>query len=206
MERRKQKRREKTERTGGYLTCISIAFLAGGLLGCAAALRLGRTGTDTLAAYIRQYLSAVQSGTSGTVSLPLTVWDAVRFPMITVLLGFTAFGMVGIPALLFARGFLLSFSVACFAGIFGRTGGVLAFLLLGASGAAAIPVLFLLAVQGMETGRNIWVRLRTGKQEGRIISRRSAVCLIACGAALAACVLFDWLFSPALLRAAAEML
>ena len=206
MERRIQKRREKTEQTGACLACISIAFLLGGVLGCAAALRFGRTGTDALAAYIRQYLSAVQSGAAGTASLSLVVWEAVRFPMMAVLLGFTVFGMIGIPALLFVRGFLLSFSAACFVGMFGRTGGILAFLLLGASGAAAIPVLFLLAVQGMETGRSIWVRLRTGKQEGRIVPRRSIVCLIVCGAALAACVLFDWLFSPALLRAAAEML
>lgn len=181
------------------LLAVGLAFLAGGLLGCGMALKTGEGGNSALAGYIQNCLQ-IWNGNGRTVSLPLLVWETVRFPAAAAALGFTALGVVGIPVLFFARGFLLAFSISSFVGIFGVSGGWMAFLLLGASGVAAVAPLFLLGRQGFAASRALLRRFLGGRREGVVYTRAYFALCGGCALFLLCCILFDYFAVPVLLR------
>ena len=200
MRRRKPVRDEVAHIYLVPLAIIGTAFLLGGLLGCAAALHLNSGGSEALSQYIRGYLETVQSGLAPAPDVITVAWKASRFLLLAVLLGFTALGVAGMPLLFLVRGFLLSFSVTCFVSMFGGRGGLLAFLLLGVSGVATIPPLFLLGVQGMSASRRLLRRCLGGQRDGPIYSKRYFFRWGGCAAAVVMCVLFDLFAVPGLLR------
>ena len=130
------------------LVVLSAAFLLGGVAGCALAACVGGGGSESLTTYIQGYWSAAQAGLTEPPALPAVIWETVRWPGLTVLLGFTALGFIGIPVLFAVRGFLLSFTISSFVRMFGMAGGGMAFLLFGITSLFALPALFVLGVQG----------------------------------------------------------
>ena len=69
--------------------------------------------------YLSRYFEIAAQGSGVEPGLLSSAWDLIRWPLASFLLGVSAFGVVGIPALLALRGFLLAYSAAIFARLFG---------------------------------------------------------------------------------------
>ena len=103
---------------GGFFPALAIVgafFLAGGLAGCILASCVDGGGGESLSAYLQSFLSAARAGAVDAPAVLSLVWSTIRWPLLALLLGFTALGLLGLPILFAARGFLLAFSIASFA-------------------------------------------------------------------------------------------
>lgn len=186
------------------LVILSVSFLIGAIAGCLLAGGVAEAENGTLATYVEGYLAAARSGTLTAPHLLSVLWETMRWPLLTVLLAFTALGVIGIPVLFAVRGFLLSFAVASFVRVLGGAGSILAFLLFGLTGLLTVPVLFVLGAQGFTACRILASRLvgerrRTGAPYGRGYFLRCALCF----GVLAACVCLEQTVLPALLSVVA---
>lgn len=128
---------------------------------------------------LRGGISSRRSGGEITApALASLVWDTVRWPLLALLLGFTALGLLGLPLLFAVRGFLLAFSIASFVRLFGGAGCLLALLVFGVSGALSVPVLFVLGVQGLLAARvlagRVWGMGKTLRPMGNSIFSAAA--------------------------------
>ena len=123
---------------------LSLFFLCGIFAGQALAARGAVVVGGELTKYLRRYVTI-----DGSVSLR-TVLSAIllylRYPMVVALLGFSSIGIAIIPAITTALGFFLSFSVSCFAAVFGSDGVLLAAAVLGVRCLVMLPCYFLVAV------------------------------------------------------------
>ena len=181
-------------------------FLAGGLAGCILASCVDGGGGESLSAYLQSFLSAARAGAVDAPAVLSLVWSTIRWPLLALLLGFTALGLLGLPILFAARGFLLAFSIASFVRLFGSTGCLLAFLVFGITGAVAIPALFVLGVQSLLAARVLASRFLG---EGKRPSPYGKAYFLRCGgcaAALCVCVLLEQLVVPALISGMAGLL
>lgn len=95
--------------------------------------------------YLSRYFQAAGQGRAVEPSLWLSVWELIRWPLAAFLLGSTALGALGLPILLGARGFLLSFSAATLARLFGLPGVAASLAAFGVTALVAIPVLFVVS-------------------------------------------------------------
>lgn len=157
-------------------------------------------GGEALAAYIESYLAAAHEGAAQVPALFPLAWHVARWALLALALSFTALGLIGIPALFAARGFLLSFAICSFVLVLGPAGYVVAFLLVGLGGLLEIPALFMIGTRGMLAGRRLAGR-PTGAQGRRaaVLGREALLWYGICAAALAACVLVQMMVAPALL-------
>lgn len=125
------------------LAFLGICFAAGALGGF---LFSGWSGSDpALPDYLRRCFEAAGQGSGMEPSLWSSVWELLRWPLAAFLLGSTALGAAGVPLLLGARGFLLSFAAATFARLFGLPGMAAALTAFGVSALIAVPVLFVVS-------------------------------------------------------------
>ena len=92
------------------LVVTAVFFTLGGLFGCLMAFRAQGGGGDALTAYLDQFLASAREGALVLPALPGLIWRSVRWPLAVFLFGFTALGLIGIPALSALRGFFLAFS------------------------------------------------------------------------------------------------
>ena len=188
------------------LAVTAVCFFLGGVAGCVLAANVGGGGNDSLTAYVQGFLDAARAGeTSSPALLPL-LWEVLRWPLFTVVLGFTALGLIGIPILFSVRGFLLSFAISSFVRSFSGAGARLAFLVFGVSGLAAVPALFVLGVQGLVAARSLAGRVlgegRRSSPFGRAYFLRCGVC----AGAFCVCILLEYLAVPALVAGMAGLL
>lgn len=188
------------------LVLLSACFLAGGVAGCLVAAQVGGAGETSLNDYLNAFLRAAQAGRVDAPALWAQVWDTLRWPLLALLLGFTALGVLGLPALFAVRGFLLAFSISSFLRAFGGPGWLLAWLVFGLGGALCLPALFVLGVQSFLSARTMAARAR-GEGKGTALWGRD--CLIRCALCMGAvcvCVLLERTAVPALLSGAAGAL
>lgn len=181
---------------------LGALFVMGGFGGCLAAGFVAGESGAVLEEYLKAYLSLAQSGTA-QVSLWAVVWEQIRFPLVLLLLGFTAAGVVCIPLVFCVRGFLFSFSVACFCRLFGWAGLVPTVFLFGVPALLWAPVFFVLGMQGMAGAYDMLRRSRGESCDPAFFRmhywRRCALCVLA----LAACAVLEYLALPDLVGAAA---
>lgn len=188
------------------LLILTVSFLLGGLVGCALAASVGGAGSESLSAYIRNYIAASEAGLTTPPELLPLIWEVCRWPLMTMILGFTAVGIVGVPVLFAVRGFLFSFAVSAFVRMFGTSGEILAVLIFGFTGLLEIPVLFVLGVQSLSTawtltGRAFHFRMHLpGIGQSYIL--RCGICALV----LAVCVLLKYIAVPAFLSTVAGRL
>ena len=168
---------------------LTSLFLAGGLAGCRMASWVGGSGSEGLASYIRSYLLAAQEGVGSSPSIFELCWDVFRYPVIVLVLGFTALGVIGIPLVFAARGFFLSFAISSFVRMFGGHGLLLAAVVFGIPGVISIPVLFVLGAQGWRASRTLAERL---SHNGRRASSYDRLYWTRCGACAAVLLLCVW--------------
>lgn len=188
------------------LATTSICFFLGGLAGVVLAANVGGSGTDSLSAYIRAFLAAAKAGTTTAPTIIPLVWEVFRWPLFTIIFGFTALGLIGIPVLFTVRGFLLSFSISSFIHMLGGTGGLLALLVFGVSGLVAVPSLFILGVQGLAASRSlaggVLGESRRNSPFGKAYFLRCGMC----AGAFCVCVLLEYLVVPAFVAGLASIL
>ena len=110
-----------------------------------------------------------------------------------------AAGIVLLPGLTAAFGFFLSFSVCCFAAVFGPEGVLLAAAVMGLRCAVTLPCYFLLAVPAWESACLPRGKRRNGWDRGRWV-RLGAVCLALLAGLWAELMLSPWLLDAALAR------
>lgn len=185
---------------------LGMMFMLGGLGGCLAAGFIDGESGVALEEYLNTYLTLAQAqGENARVNLGAVVWDLIRFPLAVLLFGFTALGVVSIPVVFCVRGFLLSFSVACFFRLFGWMGCVPAALLFGLPALLWAPSFFVLGMQAMGGACDM---LRRGRGEDCNPSffrmhywQRCALCVLM----LAACAVLEYLALPALVGKAASV-
>ena len=158
---------------------------------------------ESLAAYVEGFLRAAQAWEITAPALASLVWDTVRWPLLALLLGFTALGLLGLPLLFAVRGFLLAFSIASFVRLFGGVGCLLALLVFGVSGALSVPVLFVLGVQGLLAARvlagRVWGDGKTPPPYGKLYFFRCGACAVA----LCVSLLLDCFVVPGLVSSLA---
>lgn len=188
------------------LVCLTVCFAVGAVAGCLFAGALGEASQVRLTAYLRDYLTALRDGDVILPSLFSTVWELSRWPLLAFLLGFTALGVPGLPAVFLVRGFLMSYSAAVFVRLFGGAGLLAALGAFGVSGLFSLPALFILGVDalgsaGALAGGIVGESRRAPLLRPGQLARAGGCCgLLALGAAAQ-----SWL-TPVLLRTAAELL
>lgn len=188
------------------LLVLTVSFLLGGLVGCALAASVGGAGSESLSAYIRNYMAASEAGLTNPPELLPLIWEVSRWPLLTLILGFTALGVVGIPVLFALRGFLFSFAFSAFVRMFGTTGEILAVLIFGFTGLLEIPVLFVLGVQSFSSACNLTGRGPRLRMHMPVFSRSYFLRCGVCALVLGVCVLLKYIAVPAFLNIVAERL
>ncbi len=182
---------------------LALFFVLGVLCGYACSGRCA-VGTDgELRRYLDGYLSLASEGSLCVETIARTLVCFLRAPFLVFLLGFASVGVVALPLLLAAQGFLLSFSLFCFAGAMGREGFALVLALFAIRVLFVAPCTFLLGTAALEKSRALALFSLGGGRRVRPVSYeasywyRFAVC---CVCLLIGCVLELWLV-PLLLAA-----
>lgn len=188
------------------LFCLTVCFAVGGAGGCVFAGRLGTEIQTRLLDYFSDYFAVLNGNTTAGFSSLSAVWEILRWPLLTFFLGFTALGVIGLPAVFCVRGFLLSYAVAVLVRLYGTGGMAVSLAVFGVSGFLVLPALFILGVDSFRGAGAMAVKLtgdskRTSPPEqGRLLR---AGC---CGALLVAASVLQLHLTPVLLTAAVKLL
>ena len=189
---------------GAALVLLGVVFLAGGTVGCLFAGLADGAGGASLASYLADYLTLAANGTVDRSFWPV-LWQEARYFLTAAVLGLTALGVAGIPAVLCVRGFFLGFSAACFCRVFGLAGLIPAAVQFGLPALLWAPALFLTGVQGVLSARCFLLRALGDTRGGQPFSTAYWLRLVGCAALVLACALAECAAVPVLLRAAARV-
>lgn len=185
------------------LLCLTVCFAVGSAGGCIFAGRLGPDTQTRLLDYFGGYFTAILDESEAVSPSALSaVWEILRWPVLTFLLGFTALGVVGLPAVFCVRGFLLSYAAAVLVRLYGVTGLAVSLAVFGVSTFLVLPALFILGVDSFRGAGTLAVRQagEAGRTPGRLMR---AGC---CGVLLAVASALQLRLTPVLLAAAVKLL
>ena len=132
----------------GVLAQLCGLFMLGGVAGCLYAGLAASDGAFALRDFLTDYLALTGADRLSPSLWPL-LWAEFRWLLAIALLGFTALGSMGVPALFFVRGFLFSFSVGCFCRVFGWPGLLPALALFGLPALMWAPAFFWAGIQSL---------------------------------------------------------
>lgn len=203
MERR-QVRRWALEGHLLWLVVLAVAFLLGGGLGLAFGCAVGGEGSQALSQYLTAYLELAAEGEIAIQPI-LIFWEGLKLPLLALVLGFTALGVVGLPLVLAIRGFSLVYGVTCLCRLLGAEGLLVGGVLFGLTALIAVPALFVLGVLGMEGG---WSLLRRSLGHRRSPLPYGGDYFLRCGGcvvAVAVSAVVEWLVVPSLLTTVARL-
>jgi len=191
MGKRERRDRAFSLEQSGAMVLLSVLFLLGGVLGCFFSRFLISIESESLVAYLVDYMLLAQEGQIKR-KLWNIVWNELRYVLLIVLFGMTPIKRVGVPLVLFLRGFFLSFSIGCLIQSFGTDGILLGTFFFLVPALCWGPALFLAAyrVISMDAsylGEKFW----------------STVGL--CGVLLASCISVEFWVVPTLLRIMARV-
>lgn len=175
------------------LTVLGICFSLGALGGFFFS-GWGRDNAELLD-YLRRYFQMAGQGIGAEPPLYMSIWDLARWPLAAFLMGSTALGALGIPILLGMRGFLLAFSAATFARLFGLPGIAASLAAFGVSALVAVPVLFVVSTDAFRQSLD-----RLSGERSSAWSQRTQA-LTPCGGLLVLAVALQQTLMPALLTA-----
>lgn len=129
------------------LLTVCFFFAAGAILGFILHGAVTPDDNQGLREYILQYAGLTAGKKLAPASLLSVAGIYFRYPLLVVLLGQAAAGVVLIPLLCLLQGCSLAFSVACFASALGRGGVLLALASFGLRWLLLLPCFFLLAAE-----------------------------------------------------------
>ena len=198
MARRKKWRVDLFYGRSAAMVLLACLFALGSVAGCISAGLICDPGGDLLN-YVRGYL-ALAAEDGARLHFLGVFWQLVRVPVLALLLGLTALGVVGIPVLFGAKGFALCYAISAFYRLLGPVGLAPAFVLFGLSALVWLPAMFGLGGQGMLSSYGF---LRRAMGDGRYPLGYDGGFLLRCGicaAALCLCVVIEYLAVPALLQ------
>lgn len=175
----------------GTLVFLSVLFLFGGIVGCFFSRFSIGVESESLVSYLADYMALVQKGEMRK-DFWNTAWNEFRYVLFIALFGMTPFKRVGVPLVLFLRGFFLSFSVGCLVQTFGAGGICLGAFLFLLPAFFWGPVLFLAAYRVISlnvpfSGEGFWILVGL------------------CGVLLAACISIEYWLVPVIFRAAVRV-
>jgi len=190
----------------GILLFIALAFAVGGLAGCIFAGAVSGTGTQAISSHIEAFLAGIQGDSLSPPGLLAASWSVLRWPVILMLLSVTSIGLICIPILFFARGFLFAFCIASFVRVLGSSGALFAILLLGVESLLTISALFVLGIHGLTLAS--WTSVERRKCGGLrsywhdpALALRHGICLIV----FSFCIIWEMFLGPILLSSAAAL-
>ena len=122
---------------------LGTAFVLGALLGLAAASLIGQESCDNLKQFFLSYTELTPGHTYTWAGFIHTLWYFARFPLLLLLAGFSALGVIAIPAALLWKGFSFSFAVSALVLLYGWPGLLAAAVFFGLADFVLIPILFL---------------------------------------------------------------
>ncbi len=148
---------------------LALFLVSGILVGYAFALRCAAGTADELRRLFDGYVAG--NGQEMTLETALrTVVCYLRAPVLAFLLGFASIGAIGLPLLLTAQGFVLSFSLFSFAAALGRDGFVLLLTLFALRLAFVLPATFLTAGAALDKARALLaLSLGRGKRAAPVL-------------------------------------
>lgn len=129
--------------------CVVLGVLIGHALACRS---MSATG-DELRRYFADYLALGAPRAFSLRALGEMLVCYFRAPLIVFLLGFSSVGLVLIPLVCVFQGFLLSFSLLCFALSLGRSGFPLLLALFGIRLAVVLPCTLVLGAAALGKAR-----------------------------------------------------
>ncbi len=145
MTARVRRRSKQTSPWDGLwqLGVLSGCFLLGACGGFLFSAGTGSSGE--LQRWLETRFRLYAAGEGPAPNVPAVLWDVFRWPAAAFALRFTALGAVGVPILMAARGFLLSFTAMVFVQMFGFPGAAAVLVLFSVTVLLVIPVLFVVA-------------------------------------------------------------
>ena len=151
---------------------------------------------EKLRQYVNGYIDLSAQADLDYAAVLRTIICFYRAPIAVFFFGFSAFGVIGVPVLLFAHGFLTSFSVSAFAEAMGRESFVLLVILFSIRLVFVLPCTFSLAVAAFDKSKILALLLSGGGKRTKTASSgsgywyRFAVCL---AILFLGCILELWL-------------
>ena len=205
-------RRNRRDRRGALpqhvpvpMLVLSAFIVLGVILGYVFALRSLQGSGGELKRYFDAFLSGGVNKTFSARTLGETLLCYFRAPVLAFLLGFASIGVIALPLLCACQGFLLSYSLFCFALSLGRGSFPLLLALFGIRLLAVLLCTLLLGNASLDKSRALLSLSLGGGGRGRAVSYGSAYWYrfgICCVCLLFAALLELWLVPQFLLLAA----
>mgnify|MGYP007069013384 CR=1 FL=1 len=187
------------------LAALAAFTVFGVIFGYVLALRASHCTGGELARYFAAFFSLGAQESFSARALCETLVCYFRAPGIVFLLGFASIGIVAVPLVCACQGFLLSYSLFCFALSLGRGSFPLLLALFGIRLLAVLPCTLLLGNASLDKSRVLLSLSLGGGGRGRAVSYGSAYWYrfgICCVCLLFAALLELWLVPQFLLLAA----
>ena len=199
----------RTIRLGGWdpnlirLLLLALAFLAGALGGHLYAGSCGEEAWEALGQYLGDYCRLYDGG-GVEISLLSCVVMYFGYAVLLFLLGFSAAGVVLIPALSGVFGFFTMYSVSCFVRCYGRAGAALALGAMVVRLVFTLPCFFLLAEAAWPLSTELFaLSFGRGKRSSPVLyGSRYFLWFVLCAVILALGVFCERLLTPLLFRLA----
>ena len=199
----------RTIRLGGWdpglvrLLLLALAFLGGALAGHLYAGSCGQEAWEALGQYLGDYCRLYDGGGIEISLLSCVVMD-VGYAVLLFLLGFSAAGVVLIPALSGMFGFFTMYTVSCFVRCYGRAGAALALGAMVVRLVFTLPCFFLLAGAAWPLSTELFsLSFGRGKRSSPVLyGSRYFLWFVLCGVVLALGVFCERMLTPLLFRLA----
>lgn len=121
------------------ILCLGCLFALGMLGGYIYAGYCGDSSQLALSEYLTGYCALYEAGAVQAVSLFTAVRLYFSYVLAAFLLGFLSIGVVVLPVLSGAYGFMTMFAVSCFVQVYGRSGSLLALAAFGPRALFSVP-------------------------------------------------------------------
>ena len=199
----------RTIRLGGWdpglvrLLLLALAFLGGALAGHLYAGSCGQEAREALGQYLGDYCRLYDGG-GIEISLLSCVVMYFGYAVLLFLLGFSAAGVVLIPALSGVFGFFTMYTVSCFVRCYGRAGAALALGAMVVRLVFTLPCFFLLAGAAWPLSTELFsLSFGRGKRSSPVLyGSRYFLWFVLCGVVLALGVFCERMLTPLLFRLA----
>lgn len=176
---------------------VLVLFLTGGIAcGFLASRRCLIHANDELRRYFEACLSQAEKREFSPVTVAQTLACYLRSTVLSFLFGFASIGVIVLPVLFFAQGFLLSFSLFSFAAALGRSGFPTLIALFGLRLLFVLPCALWMGAEAMDKAYAMSLLTLGGGKRLRAVSYGTAYWyrfVVCCVCLLLGCALELWL-------------
>ncbi len=197
--RKKNKTKEQSSAFDIRTLLLSAMFLCGVCAGCITVSYITGDSANVLNEYIKKEILVSASDITGKELFLKSAVSLCKYPIVIFLLGYTAFGIAFIPAILILRGYFISFCVTSVIRALGYKGIPTALSLYGFQALLSIPCILIIATKAMRASQAFFSFTREGK-ERRLspVPDGYLTCFLLCIACLTVCAAVEALLLPRL--------